>query len=186
MLRPICSAALLVCALGACENHVYIVDAVVPDDAYAFDPALVGSWVSDGAERAVVTAHSYSATRDSFYLVQHTKRDGKVTRLIAARAQLGEQVVLELRQADYVETQWPSTGMLLVVSVDGDTLTMSYLGRDSLRVALARGDIRLSSLEQDDDVILTDSTSRLGPALTHYLRRPGVLGEAQVWRRLRP
>ena len=184
MFRPIWSAALLICVFAACENHVYLLDSLVPDDAYTFDPALAGSWVSDGPEHAVVTL--VTADRDSFYRVQHTSKDGKVTSLYAGRAQLGEHTVLELRQAGAVEGDWPATGVLLVVKLHGEELTTSYLGRDSLRVALTRGDIQLSSLQRENDIILTDSTSRLVSGLTQFLRRPGVLAGTQVWRRLRP
>jgi hypothetical protein len=102
----------------------------------------------------------------------------------AARARRSVSGSSTKPRACALEGGWPATGVLLVVKLDGEELTTSYLGRDSLRAALARGDIQLSSLQQDNDIILTDSTSRL-VSRSQFLRHRGLAG-TQVWRRLRP
>jgi hypothetical protein len=172
---PVVGTALLSCLIGACVYHI---DTAIPPDAMIGDGSLVGDWHSADSERAVITEGSGST-----YRIEFTDGDGRNMTLHGRLGRLGNDTVLEIWPAfgDAAE-DWPAGRQILVLAIAADEVIIRPLNADSIGAALER-DRHVSHLARSDNIIITAAAPELIEFLKTYIRRPGYLGEPQVWRR---
>lgn len=159
--------------LTACVYHI---DSMVPPGSEG-PVTLAGTWTS-GSERAVV-----NRVDQSEYRIEYTDGDESLS-LMARWGTLEAHSVLELRPGDgLTDVDWPVARLILIVELAGDTARTRALETDSVRAAVARGDLALPYLVIDEDLILTAPGAAMLKALAAFTSRPGVLTEQQVWHR---
>lgn len=178
------SAVVLALLLGAC---VYAIDSAIPDSMQTFEPRLVGTWTT-GSDTATIARGGNSG-----YRIFWKNTEGDSLRMHGRLGRLGDHDVLELVPSFGLDDDgaggWPIGRLLLVVNVGADESRAWLLEKDSLRAAAAGRSGSIPFISQDNDVvndlILTARTAELVPALREHLRRPGVLAEEQLWRRVK-
>jgi len=178
-------ALALAAVAGGC---VVSVEAIVPEANAEFDARLLGTWqgASDSSDRATISRRSGSR-----YAIEYS--DAKDTGKFEARlGRLGNRMVLDVwptpGDSDVAE---PYRGLLIpghtlfVVTIAPDSLVTSLIEADSLRAVLRRGQLRLDTLGNVRQLVLTSSTSALRAGLARYILRPGALDKPGVWKRVR-
>lgn len=174
MLQRSLAALVLASVLGACALHM---DRLVPPSASSFDAALLGTWISEKGDTAVVTRRG--ANEYDILFVEK----GEPLALRASRGEVAGHTVLELRLAasDDIEG-WPTAKMLLVVRVHGDSVTTQIISKAALRAALG-SEQGARFFEQDESVILAGDRQEMHAILERHLGTAGMLEPAQAWRR---
>lgn len=162
---------------------------LVSDRTTHYDPRLLGTWRdSSGPASAVVTLLGAD-----HYSLAYTDEDGKLDRFKAVLGRVGGIEILdvepeepELNASDlYKAFLLPLHGALFIDSI-GSKLRFRLLESDSLARYLERRPHDIDHLLRDDFVVLTASTDELQRFLPDFVRRPGALGEPNVWIRQSP
>ena len=186
MLRQALFLVLAVGYLTGCG--VASVSPVVTDADRVAEPRLVGTWQdSGGREFAVITAVAND------FRVAYTDNDGKTGQFNARFGSLGGHRILDLEPFDplpnandvYKSLVLRAHGVVLIDSV-GVSLHFRILQADSLREYLKKNPMAVPHAMIGNTVLLTAPTPELRRFLNEFLSRPGVMGEAEVWRRRRP
>lgn len=178
----ILSFGALVAACG-----VSTLDDIVPYEEERFDPLLRGTW---GAPEGIEGAH-ISGSKEASYTIRYVDEDGKSG---AFRARLGtiaglqvldvQPVELEMDHTPLYETLFLRAHSLIVVErVTATELHFRAIEGDSLRSLLEREPAATPHWKDSETIVLTGGTAELQRFLAGFLRRPGVLGEVQAWRR---
>jgi hypothetical protein len=164
------------------------VDAVVTDANATFDQRLLGNWVDadDADTRVAVTRESPTSYRVMF------TDDGKTGKYEARLGRLGTRTVLDVwpEPADS-EIAEPYRGalipghLLFVVEIGPDRITAAALSTDSLRAAIKAARVKLDTLGDRRQLILTGPTSALRTALATHIARPGALDKPATFTRVR-
>lgn len=182
MRRPIL-LLLLPVLLGACVQSVH---PLYTEQSLTAEPALVGTWLDAGRASLVV------AERDSVsYDVLSLGDDLTPSSWILHLTTLGEGRWLDAEPAPerdwseaYADAMLPLHQFLLLRAV-GDSLHVATLKHDSLKATLEREPSLAAHTIVNGTVVLTASTDQLRAFLASYVRRPGVLDEADPLTRAR-
>lgn len=178
----------LVGTLGFCielAGCVLSVNPVVAEADATYDPRLIGTWeeISD-SDRAVI-----SRATGNTYAIEYT--DGKKAgRFNAILGKLEGHLLLDVWPAPQEKDQGgPDAGLripghlLFVVDIGEDQISMTALEPDPLLESIRAGDVRAAYRQNEDQLILTDTTEELRSALGPYLATSGALSEPSIWRR---
>ncbi|HSM59951.1 MAG TPA: hypothetical protein VK849_04095 [Longimicrobiales bacterium] len=169
------------CLTAGC---VYTLAPAIPPELARSNPALLGEWVNDEGDRAVVTAGE-----GGDYRVAYSDSDGEPVELCARLGELGGRTVLEVtRVCMSADDDWPVGRLQVFLELGEDRLTLALLDTDSARAALQSGALLLphmTSMERNENVLLGGSSEEVAEALESYVARPGVMGSPDVWRRVR-
>ena len=178
MLRQFIPAAALGISLTACAYHI---ESAIPDSQAAYDPTLVGTWITADLDTAIL------ASSGAGYHITYAEHNGSRSELVGRTGTLGSLSVLEVwpRFGDDDEG-WPMGRLLMVLTRSGDTLRTALVKVDSLRTAMASGAVRTPHLMHGGDVILTGTTAEVSRALAAALGKSGMLDEAEPWHRVAP
>ena len=176
----------LVLALGAC---VVSQEPLVSAEEAERDPRLPGAWEEVGGAATAVVAEAEGGV----YRIEHTEGDVQ-EHLVARLGRLGDHRILDLQGVPAPEEATrPGSGdpvpahLLVVLTLTGpDEARLAVLEPDSVAAAIRDGSLGLTASERDGDLVLHGGTAALRAALAPFLDRPGVLAEAEVWRRSEP
>jgi hypothetical protein len=173
-------------ALGMVLNGCVVSLApVIPESGARFDPRLIGTWDEGGGSDRVVVSQAGGNT----YAIEYSS-DGKLGKFLARLGSLGERTVLDLWPAPAdTELPQPYAGLLIPdhvlvdLNVGADEITAAALEPESLLASLQAGQVRLTHSRSGDQLVLHGTTEELRAVLGPYVRRPGVLGQPDAWRR---
>lgn len=183
--RRTSAVAMLPLLLTAC---VVSIEPVIPESDSVFEPALLGTWVQEGSgETAVI-----SDAGDGGYLIDYVDAQGEPGQYAGRLGWLEEHLILEitpvlpdLDASDEYEALILPARVQIAVIVRAGELQAAALDPDSLRDMLRRDVTRtphLTDAAAERDIVLTGTTTEMRTWLIDYLQRPGVLGEASIWR----
>lgn len=169
------------------DTGVAIRQPLVTPATATFDERLVGSWHdAKRGDRAVVRRGSANA-----YVIDYRDGDGESATFAARLGRLRDRLVLDVRmvprQRDKADPYAPFffTGhALLVLDIGDGEIRASEIGADSLKARLRSGRLRAPHVLDEDRVLLTGTTAQLRTLIGDFLRRPGALTTATVWRRV--
>lgn len=179
------AVAVLPLLLTAC---VVSIEPVIPESDSVFEPALLGTWVQEGSgETAVI-----SDAGDGGYLIDYVDAQGERGQFAGRLGWLEKHLILEitpvlpdLDASDEYEALILPARVQIAVIVRAGELQAAVLDPDSLRDMLRRDVTRtphLTDAAAERDIVLTGTTTEMRTWLIDYLQRPGVLGEASIWR----
>ena len=182
-----CALALVGVVTAACTN-VLSLSPVVTASAAATDDRLLGEWIADDtSDRRMHVSIRRGAAR-SYVLDFVEGRDS--TTAIGHLMPLGQRWLLNLSPTpDAVKAIDRHNGMPIHVPVvlrtSEDFIEVSLVDADSMKARVRRGEGPSLGLAYPPggDLLLTDTTARLGPALSQYLLRPGVTRTWMTYRR---
>jgi hypothetical protein len=150
-------AVLLALALSSAACLVVALQPAYEPETIAFDPSLLGTWVSD--EDAVTVAIERGEWHS--YHLSLTERD-KTTRLSARLTRAGELLLLDVTPLDGTDIeplQIPAHGIFRV-TLDNDVLSVATLDYDHF-LSLASHDEPGFVLDGRKNVLITFSTAEL-------------------------
>jgi hypothetical protein len=170
----------LACAVAATLGcYVQSIQPLYTDQTMAFDPALVGTWVSQEDEEFVFTMSD--TTRGMYTLL--SDEGGATARFEAVLVELGGVAFLDIYpEAPESENTFYIDHLLRVhnmlrVEVDADTLWASDFDAEWLQAMIDKKRTRLSSVPLDGAVLLTGSTAELQAFVTKFARTPEAFSE---------
>ena len=179
MTRRVAGALAFALLGSAC---VYQVDTAIPDGESRFDPALIGTWVTE-ADTATISAGRHGA-----YRIEYRDDQGDTVRLEGRLGKLGERTILEVTPllAGDESGDWPVGRLLLVLTINGTEARTQLLNAATMRAAVARDPAGLPYIRRGDNVILTAPSAQLMPSLRAFIGRPGALDDPATWKRIAP
>jgi len=161
---------LLAGALSGC--YVQSLQPAYTDKTIAYDPDLIGTWVSAEDEEYVFTLSD--TTRGMYTLV--SDQSGASARFEAALFQVGGAAFLDIYpEAPETENTFYMDHLLRVhdilrVQLDADTLWVQDFDAEWLQSAIDKKKVKVSSVPLDGAVLLTGSTPELEAFITKYAK----------------
>lgn len=148
------------------------------------EPRLAGTW--HVPKESVV----FTATGPGSFDLVYTDGDGKIGRFNARFGRLGSYRVLDLQPSDplptasdaYKSLLLRAHGIIIIDSV-GDVIQSRMLDGDSLKAYLKRHPHAVEHVLVENAVLLTASSVKARRFLLAFVRKAGVLGKPDVWRR---
>jgi len=182
MQRPVRSLLLaLACVTLAVLSGCYVqsLRPAYTDKTLAYDPGLIGTWVSDEDEEYVFTM---SDTTRGMYTLS-SDEGGSTARFEAALFQVGGAAFLHIYpDAPETENTFYMDHLLRVhnilrVEMDADTLWVQDFDADWLQSAIDKKKVRVSSVLLDGAILLTGPTSELQSLVTKYAKSKEAFSE---------
>lgn len=177
--RVVRLAVLLALALSSAACLVVGLQPVYEPDTIAFDPSLLGTWMSD-EDRVTVAIergewHSYHLTI--------TDRD-KTTRLSARLTRVGDLLLLDVTPLDGTDIeplQIPVHGIFRI-TLETDTLSVSNLDYDHFLAVASRGETGFA-LDERKNVVITLQTADLRHWLHEHAGDAGLFSTPAILKR---
>jgi hypothetical protein len=170
--RPPVLALLCVVLAALSGCYVQSIQPAYTDKSIAYDPDLVGTWVSTEDEEYVFTMSD--TTRGMYTLL--SDQGGATARFEAVLFQAGGAAFLDIYpEAPETENTFYMDHLLRVhnilrVEMDTDTLWVQDFDAEWLQDSITRKKVRLSNVLLDGAVLLTGSTGELQSFLTRYAK----------------
>ena len=170
-------ACTAVAALSGC--YVQSIQPAYTDKTMAYDPELVGTWVSDEDEEYVFTLSD--TTRGAYTLV--SDQGGATARFEAVLFQVGGAAFLDIYpEAPETENTFYMDHLLRVhdilrVEMEDDTLWVQDFDAEWLQDAINKKKVKLSNVPLDGAVLLTASTPELQAFVTKYAKSKEAYSE---------
>jgi len=163
-----CVAA--VAALSGC--YVQSIRPAYTEKTIAYDPEMVGTWVSDEDEEYVFTMSD--TTRGRYTLL--SDQGGSEARFEAVLFQVGGAAFLDIYpEAPETENTFYMDHLLRVhnilrVEMDADTLWVQDFDAEWLQDAINKKQVRVPNVPLDGAILLTGSTSELQSFISKYAK----------------
>jgi len=133
-------------------------------------PAIVGIWVNGKGE-----TFTFQKTTDKNYEVVFRDQEGNTGLLKAQIGMLGKSWFLDSypnqNNPDYYMMR---THLISKISLDGDSLQISSLESDWLKQMIESGQLKISHVELNADILLTASTEELQDIVLRYADDKGA------------
>jgi len=169
------------CALPALLSGCYVqsLQPAYTDKTLAYDPDLVGTWVSNEDEEYVFTLSD--TTRGMYTLL--SDQGGSQARFEAALFQVGGAAFLDIYpDAPETDNTFYMDHLLRVhnilrVEMDADTLWVQDFDAEWLQNAIDKKKVRVPSVPLDGAILLTGSTNELQTFIAKYAKTKEAFSE---------
>jgi hypothetical protein len=172
MKRPLVLS--IVCAAVAAISGCYVqsIRPAYTEKTIAYDPEMVGTWVSDEDEEYVFTMSD--TTRGRYTLL--SDQGGSEARFEAVLFQVGGAAFLDIYpEAPETENTFYMDHLLRVhnilrVEMDADTLWVQDFDAEWLQDAINKKQVRVPNVLLDGAILLTGSTGELQSFISKYAK----------------
>lgn len=166
-------------ALAAMSCYVQSIQPAYTEKTMAYDPELVGTWVSDEDEEYVFTMSD--TTRGMYTLV--SDQEGSEARFGAVLFQLNGAAFLDIYpEAPETENTFYMDHLLRVhnilrVEMDADTLWVQDFDAEWLHDAINAKKVRIANVPLEGAILLTGSTAELQSFVSKYAKSRDAYSE---------
>jgi len=166
-------------AVAAMSCYFFLIEPASTEKTMAYDPELVGTWVSDEDEEYVFTMSD--TTRGMYTLV--SDQEGSEARFGAVLFQLNGAAFLDIYpEAPETENTFYMDHLLRVhnilrVEMDADTLWVQDFDAEWLHDAINAKKVRIANVPLEGAILLTGSTAELQSFVSKYAKSRDAYSE---------
>lgn len=175
----------IILALAATSACVPSLQQLYSNKVLTFEPALIGTWISEDAKDTSIISQSGDSVYDIIY-----SQEGVPAKFEGHLARLNNKLFLDTYpedpeiKNDFYKTHLIPAHMFSEIEINGDSLQFAVLDDQWLGDQLDSGSVNIGQVRIEGDIILTASTDDLQNFVAKYADNEDAFPNPAVYHRL--